>query len=212
MTPHFHPVADRAVLVEFATALDPAAHRTVLGLDAALAAQPFPGFVESVPAFVTLLVAFDPLISDHDAVEQHLTMLLSAITETDFTPRTHDIPVIYDGADLDQVADLTGLTPQQVAVQHQAGRYQVAMYGFAPGYAYLSGLPQALHLDRKPAPVRNVPAGTVIIAGGMCLITTLTMPTGWWRIGSTQAKILTRDPAQPFAFAVGDHLRFRASP
>ena len=132
MTPHFHPVADRAVLVEFATALDPAAHRTVLGLDAALAAQPFPGFVESVPAFVTLLVAFDPLISDHDAVEQHLTMLLSAITETDFTPRTHDIPVIYDGADLDQVADLTGLTPQQVAVQHQAGRYQVAMYGFAP--------------------------------------------------------------------------------
>jgi inhibitor of KinA len=84
------------------------------------------------------------------------------------------------------------------------------MYGFAPGYAYLSGLPPPLHLDRKPAPVRNVPAGTVIIAGGMCLITTLTMPTGWWRIGRTETRVLTGDPAHPFAFAVGDRLRFTA--
>ena len=57
------------------------------------------------------------------------------------------------------------------------------MYGFAPGYAYLSGLPRRCGSTASPAPVRDVPAGSVIIAGGQCLITTLTMPTGWWIIG-----------------------------
>jgi inhibitor of KinA len=212
MTPRFLPVADRALMVEFADALNPTAHRAVLALDAALAARPFPGFAEAVPAFVTLLVAFDPLLTDHAAVQAHLETLLSATTEPVLAPTTHTIHTHYTGPDLAEVARQTGLSPDAVAETHQSGSYQVAMYGFAPGYAYLSGLPAPLHLDRKPAPVRNVPAGTVIIAGGMCLITTLTMPTGWWRIGSTQAKILTDDPDHPFAFAVGDRIRFQAAP
>ena len=208
MTPRFLPVADRALMVDFAATLDPAAHRAVLSLDRTLAAQPFPGFTESVPAFVTLLVAFDPLLTDHATIETHLKTLISADTEPVFTPATHQIPTTYDGPDLEEVARLTGLSPAEVATLHAEGRYEVAMYGFAPGYAYLSGVPKALQLDRKPAPVRNVPAGTVIIAGGMCLITTLTMPTGWWRIGRTETRVLTDDPAHPFAFAVGDRLRF----
>jgi inhibitor of KinA len=212
MTPRFLPVGDSAVMVEFATALHPQAHRAVLALDRALAAQPFPGFLEAVPAFVTLLVAFDPLVTDHAQVTAHLTPLLSAGSETFSDPQTHDIPTTYDGPDLAEVAARTGLAPSQIAALHAEGSYQVAMYGFAPGYAYLSGLPSALHLDRKPAPVRNVPAGTVIIAGGMCLITTLTMPTGWWRIGRTETRVLTDDPAHPFAFAVGDRLRFSGLP
>jgi inhibitor of KinA len=212
MTPRFLPVADRALMVEFAEGLNPEAHRAVLSLDAALAENPFSGFAESVPAFVTLLVAFDPLLTDHTAVQAHLETLLSARTETVPPPATHTILTQYTGPDLAEVARQTGLSADAVASAHQSGTYQVAMYGFAPGYAYLSGLPAPLHLDRKPAPVRNVPAGTVIIAGGMCLITTLTMPTGWWRIGSTQAKILTDDPGHPFAFAVGDSVRFQAVP
>ncbi|MEZ5798878.1 MAG: carboxyltransferase domain-containing protein [Paracoccaceae bacterium] len=110
-----------------------------------------------------------------------------------------------------EVAARTGLSPAQVAQTHQSATYEVAMYGFAPGYAYLSGLPAALGLDRKPQPVRNVPAGSVIIAGGQCLITTVTMPTGWWIIGRTKTRVLTDDPAHPFLFEVGDHLRFAAA-
>lgn len=212
MTPRFLAVADRALMVEFAADLDPAAHRAVLALDRALAAQPFAGFTEAVPAFVTLLVAFDPLITDHSTVQAHLETLLSAVTETHHQPQTHPIPTLYDGPDLPEVAAQTGLTADQIAALHQSGSFEVAMYGFAPGYAYLSGLPAALQIDRKPAPVRNVPAGTVIIAGGMCLITTLTMPTGWWRIGCTDTRVLTDDPAHPFAFAVGDRLKFTAAP
>lgn len=212
MTPRLLPVAEGAVLVEFAAALDPDAHRAVLALDRALAAHPFPGFREAVPAFVTLLVAFDPLVTDHRQAAAHLQSLLSGAEESVLTPATHRIPTTYDGPDLDEVSRRTGLSPERIAALHQSGSYEVAMYGFAPGYAYLSGLPTALHLDRKPAPVRNVPAGTVIIAGGMCLITTLTMPTGWWRIGRTETPVLTDDPARPLAFAVGDRLRFEARP
>ncbi|GAB1365100.1 5-oxoprolinase subunit PxpB [Rhodobacter sp.] len=212
MTPRFLPAGDRALMVEFATAPDPAAHRAVLALDGALAARPFAGFAEAVPALVTLLVAFDPLLTDHRAAQAHLETLLSAGAKTVAAPRRHEIPIAYDGPDLAEVAARTGLTAERIASVHQSGDYEVAMYGFAPGYAYLSGLPPPLHLDRKPAPVRNVPAGSVIIAGGMCLITTLTMPTGWWRIGHSPVRVLTDDPARPFAFDVGDHLRFRAAP
>jgi inhibitor of KinA len=83
------------------------------------------------------------------------------------------------------------------------------MYGFAPGYAYLTGVPDAIRRPRKAAPVRAVPAGSVIIAGGQCLVTTLTMPTGWWVIGRSPTRILTGEVQRPFLFDVGDRVRFR---
>ena len=200
------PIAGHALLVTFAETISDEAHAQVLGLDAALQACPFEGLVETVPAFVNLLVTFDPLTTDPARIETHLRALHAPPLQA--TGQTHAIAVTYDGPDLAEVATRTGLTPQEVARTHASGTYKVYLYGFAPGYAYLGGLPPALRLDRKPAPVRDVPAGSVIIAGGQCLITTLTMPTGWWIIGHTKAKILTEDPARPFLFAVGDEIRF----
>ena len=208
--PRFLPVADRAVMVEFAAELDPAAHAAVLALDGALAKTPFAGFTEAIPAFVTLLVAFDPLQTDHAAVGAHLESLLSARSEPVLAPKTHTLSITYDGPDIAEVSARSGLSMEDIAALHQSAIYRVAMYGFAPGYAYLAGLPDALALDRKPKPVRGVPAGSVIIAGGQCLVTTLTMPTGWWVIGHSPARILTDDPAHPFLFAVGDRIRFEA--
>lgn len=208
--PIFRPIAERAVLVEFGTALNDAAHAAVLRLDQALAATPCPGLREAVPAFVNLLVEFDPLITDHASVTAHLRGLLSHKTAARAVPALREVLVCYDNApDLAAVAQATGLAPEAVIVAHLSGDYAVAMYGFAPGYAYLSGVPTPIRLDRKPAPVRDVPAGSVIIAGGQCLVTTLKMPTGWWIIGRSPTPILTRDPARPFLFDVGDMVRFR---
>jgi inhibitor of KinA len=145
-------------------------------------------------------------------VEAHLRTLLSARSEPDFPPTSHHLPITYDGPDIEAVSTRTGLSAEDIATLHQSATFEVAMYGFAPGYAYLSGLPAALGLDRKPTPVRGVPAGSVIIAGGQCLVTTLTMPTGWWVIGHSPARILTDDPDHPFLFAVGDRIRFQAAP
>ncbi|MES2664947.1 MAG: allophanate hydrolase subunit 1 [Pseudomonadota bacterium] len=210
--PIFRPVAERAVLVDFGTAVNDAAHAAVLRLDRALADSPCPGFCESVPAFVNLLVVFDPLVTGHAAVEAHLRTLLSVPGGTRAAPVTHEVPVCYDAdlaPDLGAVAARTGLSVEAVITAHLAGRYQVAMYGFAPGYAYLAGVPDAIRVDRKPAAVRGVAAGSVIIAGPQCLITTLTMPTGWWRIGRSPTAILTGDTDRPFLFGVGDAVRFR---
>lgn len=200
------PVAGHALLVEFADTISEEAHGRVLGLDAALARDPAPGQCETVPAFVNLLVVFDPLTTTHGEVEDHIRRLSAPALVA--TGRSHRIGTDYDGRDLDEVARRTGLDPAEVAQTHAGAEFTVRLYGFAPGYAYLDGLPPALRLDRKPAPVRDVPAGSVIIAGSQCLITTLTMPTGWWIIGRTEAAILTGDPAQPFLFAVGDRIRF----
>jgi inhibitor of KinA len=215
VTPLFRPVAEACVLVDFAAAPSPAVEAAVHSLDRALADHPFPGFAEAIPAFVTLAVVFDPLQTDHAAVTRHLQSLLAYPPAVRAPWRQHQVEVSYDPAvapDLPEVARKTGLTPDQVIAAHLSADYHVVMYGFAPGYAYLGGLPEALKLDRKPSPVRNVPVGSVIIAGGQCLITTLTMPTGWWVIGHSPTKVLTGDPARPFLFDVGDHVRFHRLP
>jgi len=205
-------VADSAVLVEFGSAVGKAAHSAVLHLDQALAASPFEGFREAVPAFVNLLVAFDPLITDHRAVEAHLRLLLSTPALARPAPARREVLVCYDpdlAPDLAEVATRTGLSTDAVIAAHLAGVYEVAMYGFAPGYAYLSGVPDPIRLDRKPQAVRDRAAGSVIIAGPQCLVTTLVMPTGWWVIGRSPTRVLTGEPARPFLFDVGDAVTFR---
>lgn len=210
--PRFRPVADRAVLAEFAERVEPAAQAAVLRLDRLLAHDPLPGMTEAVPAYASLLVAFDPLLTDHAAIEAGLRERLQAPAPPDPPSTPREVLACHDpdlAPDLPEVAALTGLSPQAVIAAHQAGDYRVVMYGFAPGYAYLSGVPQALHLPRKPVARRDVPAGSIIIAGAQCLVTTLTMPTGWWIIGRSPTPILRATADRPFLFEVGDPVRFR---
>ena len=210
--PRITPVADHALLVEFAETISDAAHSRVLALDQAIAGAPMPGLRECVPAFVNLLVDFDPLVTDHTTVAQAVHLLLAEAEAPARTPALREVQVCYDAdfaPDLPEVARRTNLTAEAVIAAHLAGRYQVFLYGFAPGYAYLAGVPPALQLDRKPAPVRGIAAGSVIIAGAQCLVTTLVMPTGWWVIGRSPTRILTGQAQRPFLFDVGDQVAFR---
>lgn len=210
--PLFRAVADHALLVEFGDSIGTAPHDAVLRLDRALAADPCPGLREAIPAFVNLLVDFDPLLTDHEAVETHLRRLLATAPAAPKAPALREVLVCYDppfAPDLAEVAHRCGLSPEAVIAAHLAGAYEVFLYGFAPGYAYLAGLPEALRLDRKPAPLRGIAAGSVLIAGAQCLVSTLVMPTGWWIIGRSPTAILTGDAARPFLFDVGDRVRFR---
>lgn len=210
--PVFSPMAEHSLLVEFGDRIKADLQERVRALDAGLAASPFTGFLEAVPAFASLLVRFDPLVTDHGRAEAQLRALLE-LPLTALRPSTpREVEVCYDPAhapDLAAVAAATGLTPEAVVAAHLAGDYAVAMYGFAPGYAYLSGVPEAIRLPRKPAPVRDVPAGSVLIAGQQCLVSTLTMPTGWWVIGRSPTRILTETAERRFLFDVGDPVRFR---
>lgn len=212
MTPIYRPVAEHALLVEFGTEITAEAYAQVRHLDAMLSTYPPHGFVESVPAYVNVLIEFDPVVTDHRAIKASLNGLLSQKMVAAQQPKEHEVQVCYDPAfapDLPEVARLCGLTEQEVIAAHLAGDYSVFLYGFAPGYAYLAGVPPVLHLPRKDAAIRDVAAGSVIIAAGQCLVTTLKMPTGWWIIGRSNTEILSQNPSRPFLFDVGDKLRFR---
>jgi inhibitor of KinA len=211
--PRCRPVGDRALLVEFGEAIDKRIHDRVVQLDAALAAAPFDGFVEAVPAYASLLVCFDPLVTAHRAVEERLVALMALDSGARTEGALREVEVCYDAEfapDLAVAAEASGLAPEDVVAAHLSGDYDVAMYGFAPGYAYLAGVPEAIRLPRKQAAIRGVPAGSVIIAGPQCLVTTLTMPTGWWIIGRSPTRILRgEDAGRPFLFDVGDRVKFR---
>lgn len=210
--PRYRPVADHAVLVEFGEAISHGIHDQVRRLDSALSCAPFDGFNEAIPAYASVLVDFDPIVTDHQAVERAVDRLLARNTETPSKGPMREVLVCYDGEfapDLDEVVAATGLSRESVIAAHLAGEYSVFMYGFAPGYAYLAGVPDSIRLPRKPSPVRGVPAGSVIIAGPQCIVTTLTMPTGWWIIGRSPTPILGSDEKRPFLFDVGDGVKFR---
>lgn len=210
--PAFSPVAEHGVLVEFGERIDHDIHARVLQLDRVLAAEPFAGFREAVPAYAGILIRFDPLTCNHAMVIDRAQQLLERTTARGTAPALREVRVCYDddlSPDLGAVAGAVGLSPEAVIEAHLTGRYDVFMYGFAPGYAYLAGVPQAIHMPRKPSAVRGVAAGSVLIAGPQCLVSTITMPTGWWIIGRSPTRILTGDADRPFLFDVGDHVRFR---
>ncbi len=212
--PSYTAVGDCGVLVEFATEVSDAANDAVIALDRAIASARVAGVTEVVPAFVNLLVVFDPLVSDHAQVEAAVRSVAPAqVDSVDSVAagRHHVVSVCYEdhfAPDLAAVAAATNLSVEAVINAHLAAEFRVAMYGFAPGYAYMSGVPAAIQVPRKSAPVRGIAADSVIIAGPQCLITTIDMPTGWSVIGRSATQVLRPDASDPFLFDVGDRVSF----
>lgn len=214
--PVVRPVGDSALLIDFGERIDEAINAKVVALDRALAASPPRGLIETVPAYSSLLIEYDPLvISPAELATTALALAETALPDM-AAGREHVVPISFDQADspdLAGVAAQKGLMREDAIAAFLAARYRVFMYGFAPGYAYMGGVPPALHLPRKPVAERGHPVGSVIIAGPQCLITTLPMPTGWWVIGRTPLAVLDPLGERPFRFDPGDTIRFeRAAP
>lgn len=178
-------------------------------LYAALRADPPPGLVELVPAARTVFVGFDPAATDAARTGGHLRGLRPGLPQRE-TREPVEVQVRYDGPDLDAVARASGLDPAEVAARHAAGTYEVAFCGFAPGFAYLSGLDPALHVPRRDTPRTRVPAGAVGLAGEHTGIYPRAGPGGWQLIGRTQLVLwdVRRDP--PALLAPGTPVRFVA--
>ncbi|MEP1206193.1 MAG: allophanate hydrolase subunit 1 [Rhizobiaceae bacterium] len=212
ITPSFKAVADHALLVEFGTMVDDDVNRTAIALDKSLATASIEGVNEVIPGMVNLLVIFDPLKTGHMKVQSAVEQLLPVDQQASDSGREHLVNVCYEdpfGPDLEAVAKACGMSTDAVINAHSASRYRVSMYGFAPGFAYLSGVPDAIQVPRKNSAVRDIAAGSVLIAGPQCLTTTLIMPTGWSIIGRTDVQVITGKPERPFLYDVGDTVRFR---
>lgn len=210
MQPRYLSAGESALVVEFSRSIDPAAHAAVMALDAALAAQPITGVLETVPTYRSLMVHFDPRRLSADA----LIEALGAVDPADAPraePKSWRVPACYDSPhaeDLDEAAGILGLSPERVVALHAEARYTVVMYGFAPGFAFLGGLAPELALSRRLTPRPPAPFGALTIGGGQTLISSFVMPTGWYVLGRTPARTFDpgRDPM--FPIGVGDHVRF----
>ena len=211
MYPRLIPVADCGLLVEFGATIDPVVNKRVADFDRALTAKGFAGFTESIPSWSAVLIGFDPLITDHAEVQTLAEHLIATLQQTDIKPKKHEVLVCYDddlAPDLPIFAERTGLSREEVIKAHLSGLYTVGMMGFAPGYAYLDGLPVSIRQPRKSAPVRGVPKGSIMLAGSQCIVSTVTMPSGWWCIGRSPTRILQPEHNPPVLFDMGDEIYF----
>ncbi|MGH8960415.1 MAG: 5-oxoprolinase subunit PxpB [Jatrophihabitantaceae bacterium] len=195
------PYGDTAVLLE------PAEPSAVLGLRDALAG--LPGVDELVPAARTLLVRFDPAGTHAEAVRS-AAAAAGRVDGAAVAGERVDLPVRYDGADLDAVAQAAGCSVAAVIERHADGEYTVAFCGFAPGFAYLTGLDPELHVSRLPSPRTRVPAGSVGIAGEFTGVYPRSSPGGWRLIGRTDATLWDLDREPPALLAPGTRVRFLA--
>jgi KipI family sensor histidine kinase inhibitor len=195
------PCGSSALLVELGTAEETAR------VHAGLAAAPPYGVEELVPAAVTVLVRFDPSVTTAEQVATAVRSTPARDTAT-AVGASVEIPVQYDGDDLDDVARLTGLSVEEVVARHRAATYRVAFCGFAPGFAYLTGLPAELHVPRLSTPRTSVPAGAVAVAGEYAAVYPRASPGGWRLLGRTELTMwdLARDP--PALLVPGATVRF----
>jgi inhibitor of KinA len=208
------PLAESALLVEFPGEAGPATTGAVVGLASALEAAAPPGLVDLVPAYTTLLVAFDPTLAEPDALAAMVRRLAAEPVGGAAPARLVTLPVAYGGdlgPDLGDVADLIGLAPGEVVARHAAGPpegYLVVCLGFAPGFGYLLGLPPELAVPRLATPRTRVPAGSVAIGGDQTGVYPLPTPGGWRVVGRTPVPLFAPTAAEPFLLRAGDRLRF----
>jgi KipI family sensor histidine kinase inhibitor len=209
--PRVVPFGEAALLVEWAERPDLRINAQVHALAAALHSDPPTGLRGVTPAYVSLLVDFDPLATDVPALVRRLTDAL-AVTDVErvVSVRLRHVPTVYGGEfgpDLEEVARHTGLSPDEVVRQHTATELTVYMIGFAPGYPYMGDLPPELDVPRRLTPRERVPPGSVAIAGRQSSIYSRSTPGGWQLIGRTPLALFDemRDP--PAYLAPGDRVR-----
>lgn len=178
-----------------------------LSLMASLQATPVTGVEEIVPAARTLMIRFAPEKTSPDILLQEISgrRLDSAVEQSE---RRIEIPVTYNGDDLEEVARIVGISPDEVIHRHTGTDYMVAFTGFAPGFAYLSGGDPSLNVPRRATPRPSLPAGSVALAGGFSAVYPQSSPGGWQIIGSTETPMWDLGCEQPALLQPGDRVRF----
>ena len=197
---------DQALLLQFDSTAD------VLAWAAALREAALPGVLDIVPASRTVLLKLDGS-RYQGAVRRRLRTLRVAPDTVAAVPPEEPtvIDVVYDGADLAEVADRTGLTTAQVINAHTATPWQVGFGGFAPGFAYLVGGDPRLAVPRRSEPRSSVPAGAVGLAGEFTGIYPRRTPGGWQLIGHTDLVLWDIDRPNPALLTPGMWVQFRAA-
>ena len=206
------PEGDSALLIVFGTEISRDTNRLVSAAARRVREQGIRGVVDMIPAFVSLLVCYDPRVISCGALRARLETILQAEAETRETAgRVFEIPVCYGGEfgpDLPDIASHAGLTEREVVDIHTSRDYLVYMLGFLPGFCYLGGLDERIHTPRLETPRLKIPAGSVGIGGSQTGIYPLESPGGWRLLGKTPVRTWDPDRDVPILMQAGDSIRF----
>lgn len=175
-------------------------------------ARHWPHIVDVVPGMNNLTIIFDPLAADAAALARQLEQTWNETSKpVAGTGRVLEVPVHYGGAhgpDLAEVARHAGMTPDEVATRHAAGRYTVYFLGFQPGFAYLGGLDPRLHTPRHATPRLQVAAGSVGIGGEQTGVYPAVSPGGWQLLGRSDLHFFDAQREPPCLMQPGDEVHF----
>ncbi len=211
MTPRVLCAGDQALAVEFSSRIDAAINARVIALAKSLADDPLPGVRETVPSYRSLLVCYDPEAVRGAALTETLQRRAAAISDAVSASRLWRVPLLFGGSaglDLEDLAQMKSLSVDELIALFVSPEYRVYMIGFAPGFAYLGGLPELLHTPRLPTPRQRLEAGAVGIGGEQANINSVAGPSGWRFVGRTPLRLFDPARPEPFLFAAGDAVRF----
>lgn len=213
MSVAFHPAGDLAVLVELEGEIGVELNMRLRALEM-LVLDGIAGVVETVPAFRSLLVYYDPRVLGFGALCDAIAKCLRQVAHAAVpASRIVELPCCYEdpelGFDLARVAARLALAPDELIALHSGAEYLVYFIGFAPGQPYLTGTPGRLALARLDTPRVNTPPGSVGIGGTQSCIYAVESPGGFWVLGRTPVRIYDPQREQPILLRPGDRLRFR---
>jgi len=207
------PLGDSALLIRLGEQIDEETHRRVVAVSTRLAANPFPGMIEQVPAFTTVAVHYDPSLTTFASASALVSTLIQNVPPAPLPDAdVVEIPVCYDGdlaPDLAFVAGHAKLAPEEVVRLHASGDYRVYMIGFTPGFPFLGGLPPQIATPRRSSPRLAVPAGSVAIGGQQTGVYPIESPGGWQIIGRTHVRLFRADADPPTLLRMSQRVRFR---
>lgn len=218
------PLGDSALTVEFGNTISVDLNKRAITLADHFQQNPFPGFIESLPAYASTTIFYDMLevrrafaefAMAFDAVKnltaEAIRNLKSSQSETS---RTIEIPVHFDdkhALDIDYVAEQNNLSRDKVIDIFTATTYRVFMLGFLPGFTYMGEVDERIATPRRETPRTIVPKGSVGIAGRQTGIYSLASPGGWQIIGRTDVEMFTPNAKSPSLLQPGDEVRFVAA-
>jgi inhibitor of KinA len=217
--PRLLALGDSAWTLEFGRTIDPAINARVMDLAdrVAQARHTDPllaGVVDVVPTFRSLTVHYDPGTSDARALGAQLLAWAEHAKGHTRHGRLWHLPVCFDAdwaPDLPRLAEAKGLTRDAVVQHLLAATCRVYLLGFQPGFAYMGGLPPALHMPRLPTPRQQVAAQSLAVADGMCAVYPWDSPGGWNLLGRTPVRLFDlRHPQQAAMLSAGDSVRWHA--
>lgn len=198
---------EHGLLLEFASLAE------AMGMRAALERAPIQGVTDVSSGARTLMLRFDPALTDRRAVEAAVAALAarkpvpgSRLSATGGAPV--EIPVVYDGPDLADTAALLGLSVDGLVAEHTSRTWVCAFAGFAPGFGYLVSDGPGLDVPRLEVPRTRVPVGAVGLAGEFSGVYPRESPGGWRLIGRTELPMWSLERTPPAAVPVGAAVRF----